>query len=259
MARPQRNNVDYFPFICKVGNTTTYIENTYGNDGFAAWIKILRQLAITDYHYLDLSSLKNFKTLCSTCKIGEDMMNNILNDLVEFGELDAELWKERIVWSDQFINSIEDAYKKRSNKIVKREEFIQLLVSLRTRKPIKRESEVPVNPQSKVEYSIVEESKVEIGAKNENEIFELMFSDDRWALPFRKNFEGKNIPEGWRECYLHHMQSPRPPNNTWEWRQKLNTWMINKKPENNGTHTNKQTKPNNSGVKNPTATAFGTL
>lgn len=33
MARPQRNNVDYFPFFCKEGKSMFYIEQKYGNDG----------------------------------------------------------------------------------------------------------------------------------------------------------------------------------------------------------------------------------
>ena len=55
MARPERNNVDYFPFICEDGNKMFYIEETYGNDGFATFVKLLRELAKTNYHYLDLS------------------------------------------------------------------------------------------------------------------------------------------------------------------------------------------------------------
>ena len=43
MARPERNNVDYFPFLCKEGKAMFYIEQKYGNDGYATWIKLLRQ------------------------------------------------------------------------------------------------------------------------------------------------------------------------------------------------------------------------
>jgi ribosomal protein L12E/L44/L45/RPP1/RPP2 len=101
--------------------------------------------------------------------------------------------------------------------------------------------------------------KEDSGAQNQDEIFELMFADERWAIPFRKNFEGKNIPEGWRECYLYHTQSPNPPTTTWEWRQKLNTWMINKKTDQhqyNGqpTSTNKHQQHTASLVQNFTET-----
>jgi hypothetical protein len=161
MARPQRNDVDYFPFYCKTGNTNDYIEATYGNDGFAAWVKLLRELAKTDYHYLNLSIKQKLMTIVAKCKVSEDVLMAIISDLVELGEFDAELWNEnRIVWSAKFIDSVEDAYKKRSNNILKREELLQLLVSLGIRKPTYIEQNSTVNPQSKVEYSKVKESKL---------------------------------------------------------------------------------------------------
>ena len=55
MARPERNNVDYFPYLVDEGEKMYYIDQQYGNDGFATFIKILTSLAKTDYHYLDLS------------------------------------------------------------------------------------------------------------------------------------------------------------------------------------------------------------
>ena len=33
MARPERNNVDYFPFLCKEGKAMYYIEKKYKNKG----------------------------------------------------------------------------------------------------------------------------------------------------------------------------------------------------------------------------------
>jgi hypothetical protein len=154
MARPQRNDVDYFPFYCKTGNTNDYIEATYGNDGFAAWVKLLRELARTDYHYLNLSVKQKLMTIVAKCKVSEDVLMAIISDLVELGEFDAELWNEnRIVWSEKFTSSIEDAYKKRNNKIFKKEELLQLLVSLGVRKPTYNELNSPVKPQSKVKES----------------------------------------------------------------------------------------------------------
>src|SRR5688572_19588033 len=147
MARPQRNNVDYFPFFCKEGNTTKYIDNTYGNDGFATWVKILRALAITDFHYLDLSNRKVFLTLISTCKISEQVLTNILNDLAEFDEIDKELWNQKIVWSDRFISSIQDAYTKRSNDIVNKESLLKIRNGLLHRKPHSNVVNSTVKPQ----------------------------------------------------------------------------------------------------------------
>jgi hypothetical protein len=162
MARPQRNDVDYFPFYCKKGVSTDYIDETYGNDGFAVWVKILREMATTNYHYLNLSVKQKSMTFSSKCKVSEEMLFRIIGDLVELGEFDKELWYEnKVVWSDKFIESIEDAYKKRSNNILKREEVIHLLVSLGVRKPISKGINSSVNPQSKEEKIKEEDSKEE--------------------------------------------------------------------------------------------------
>jgi hypothetical protein len=164
MARPHRNDVDYFPFLCKTGNTSDYIEQVYGNDGFAVWVKLLRELAKTDYHYLNLSVKQKSMIVASKCKVSEDVLFSIIGDLVDLEEFDAEFWNDhKIIWSRKFTDSIEDAYKKRSNKIFKREELLQLFVSLGIRKPISEGINSPVNPQSKEEESKEEETKLNVG------------------------------------------------------------------------------------------------
>ena len=120
MARPARNNVDYFPFICEDGNKMFYIEETYGNDGFATFIKILRELAKTNFHYLDLSKPATQMFLSAKCKVSKEILLSIIKDLVELGKFDAVLWDENnIIWCQDFTDSIQDAYNKRNNKIIK--------------------------------------------------------------------------------------------------------------------------------------------
>ncbi len=113
MARPTRNDVDYFPFMCKEGKGMFVIEEKYGNDGFATWIKILRSLATTNFHYLNLSDPSEKMFLSAKCKISQSVLESIIDDLINLGEFDKELWDEfSILYSEKFIESIEDAYKK---------------------------------------------------------------------------------------------------------------------------------------------------
>jgi len=192
MARPQKNNVDYFPFICKEGETTKYVENTYGNDGFAAWVKILRTLALTNYHYLDLSNRKKMLTLCATCKVSEDLLFKLLNDLAEFKEIDSELWREnRIVWSEQFIKSIEDAYSKRSNKIMYKDGLLNLLTGLGILKLSKSNLQGVIKPQSKVEYNKLKKSKEEETTANAPDDFKNVWNE--W-VSYRQEINKKLSP-----------------------------------------------------------------
>jgi hypothetical protein len=116
MARPERNNVDYFPLYVDNGRKMFYIENKYGNDGYATWIKILSELAKADYHYLNLEDTTQMMFLSATCKVSEEILRNIINDLVKLGEFNSDLWnKHHILFSEKFIDSIADAYKSRNN------------------------------------------------------------------------------------------------------------------------------------------------
>lgn len=173
MARPQRNNVDYFPFYCEDGKKMYYLEETYGNDGFAVFMKILRELAKTNYHYLDLSKNTTLMFLSAKCKVSKEVLQAIINDLVELEKFDAELWKEySIIWCQDFIDSIQEAYKNRSNNCVDRKGLMDILISLGiakppkpTAKPPKPKSENPVNPQTILDYSKGEDSKEDKGGK----------------------------------------------------------------------------------------------
>ena len=136
MARPERNNVDYFPFLCKEGKAMFYIEQKYGNDGYATWVKILRQLAVTNYHFLNLNDKVEFMYLASKCKISEQVLENIISDLCEMGEFNSKLWSEnRVVWSEKFYENIKDAYLTRKNKCIDLSGLHTHLLSLGVIKP----------------------------------------------------------------------------------------------------------------------------
>lgn len=175
MARPERNSVDYFPFLCEEGNKMFYLEETYGNDGFATFVKLLRELAKTDYHYLNLTKPSTLMYLSAKCKVSKEVLEAIINDLVDLGKFDDILWKEnRIIWCQDFIESIQDAYKKRNNKCITYEGLLTLLSSLGIRKQNKLPSIDADNPQSKVKESKVKEIKEEESKEKEGESPDLL-------------------------------------------------------------------------------------
>ena len=163
MARPERNNVDYFPFMCEDGNKMFYIEETYGNDGFATFVKLLRELAKTNYHFLDLSKPTTLMFLSAKCKVSKETLLSIINDLVDLGKFDATLWNEnKVIWCQDFVDSIQDAYIRRNNKCITFDGLLLHLTSLGIRKPSNGSKKCNKNTQSKVEDSKEEENKVNI-------------------------------------------------------------------------------------------------
>ena len=206
MARPERNNVDYFPFYCEDGNKMFYLEETYGNDGFATFVKLLRELAKTNYHYLDLSKPSTMMFLSAKCKISKETLNLIISDLVELGKFDSTLWNEnKIIWCSDFVESIQDAYSKRNNKCITYEGLLLLLEGLGVRKPSKLPSTGGINTQSILEYSIVKKSKVNIppsfedflayGVEKESKVCEVALKRkyDSWIVNDWKDGNDKKI------------------------------------------------------------------
>lgn len=193
MARQQQNTVDYFPFLCKEGEAMFYIENKYGNDGYATWIKILRQLAVTNYHYLNLSEYKSRMFLSSKCKINENLLIEIITDLCNIGEFNKELWEQnKIVFSEKFIENIKDAYARRKNECVNMFTLCIHLYSSGVQSEYINSINAHANPKksninthSIVEYSIVKDSIV-----NDSKVEK--FFDENLQLPYIVK-DGKNI------------------------------------------------------------------
>ncbi|WP_299153101.1 DUF4373 domain-containing protein [uncultured Christiangramia sp.] len=128
MAREQRHDVDYFPHPCSHGRKMHIIESKYGNDGYAVWIKLLEQLGKANYHFIDISNNMNFMYLVSIFKVEMEKANEILNDLAELEAIDKNLFKNyKILYSEKFVNSIEDAYKKRKSAPLSPEEILDKL------------------------------------------------------------------------------------------------------------------------------------
>lgn len=245
MARPERNSVDYFPFLCEEGNKMFYLEETYGNDGFATFVKLLRELAKTDYHYLNLSKPSTLMYLSAKCKVSKDVLEAIINDLVDLGKFDQILWSEnRVIWCPDFVESIQDAYKKRNNKCITYEGLLTLLISLGIRKPNKLTTIVSDNPQSKVKESKVEEIKEKYEARK------LKFSStlepflEIYGREFLKDFNAY-----WTEPNKSGTKFKQELEKTWDLSRRLETWAKNDKNFQNGTKSNKSGPNSNQGYK----------
>lgn len=154
MARPPRSTVDYFPHLIGDGKKMFFIEQKYGNDGYATWFKILELLASTENHYLNLNNETDIMFTAAKCRVSEETLLSIITDLSKFGVIDAELWDSKVLWCQIFIDSIQDAYSKRSNNCMSLEGLRGHLIGLGVLKS-------PVKPQSKAKETILEDTKEE--------------------------------------------------------------------------------------------------
>lgn len=159
MARPNRNDVDYFPLYCKEGKTMHFIRKKFGNDGYVVWIRTLRALAIKNYHYLDFNDETELLFHASDCDVEPNIVLSVLDCLAQFGEIDKEFWENKVVWSEKFIDSIKDAYRKRAVKIQLRADILRLSSALNHISSAVNEVSSAINPQRKEEKSKEENIK----------------------------------------------------------------------------------------------------
>lgn len=118
MARPRKQKVEYFPHFVMSGRTIFILENTYGNDGYAFWFKLLELLGDTEGHYYDCNNAANWKFLLAKTHVDEVSAEKIIQTLIELGKIDEELWKERrIIWVQNFVDNLTELYRKRSSKL----------------------------------------------------------------------------------------------------------------------------------------------
>lgn len=112
-GRKKKNTVDYFPHYIGEGKKMRYIEAKYGNDGYASWFKILETLAGAENHYINLNDDIESEILADKCKVSLDVLFSLLDDLSRLGAINKFLWENKVIWSQIFVESIRDAYRKR--------------------------------------------------------------------------------------------------------------------------------------------------
>lgn len=116
MGRPRKQTVDFFPHFVSTDSRTKFIlEESWGNNGYAFWFKLLELLGRSEGHYYDCSTTANKKYLTALMKIDESTINEILETLADLGNIDKELWEERkVIWCQSLLDNLQDVYSKRT-------------------------------------------------------------------------------------------------------------------------------------------------
>lgn len=58
-----------------------------------------------------------------------------------------------------------------------------------------------------------------------------LFSDELYVESLVRTYKGKDYKQAFEECFIHFNSAPNPPTEVGEWKQKLNTWLINTKTQ----------------------------
>jgi hypothetical protein len=163
MGRPERHDVDYFPFFVKSGKTLDFLELKYGLEGTGYFTNILRFLSQTPDHYYCIKEETEKMVFLSRIKTTDEKKTfEIIEIMIKTGKLDKELWENhRVIASEDFLKSLEPAYEKRNNKVITIGEIKEKLIKGGINGVSDPDNSVKVgdNPQSKVKKSKVKKSK----------------------------------------------------------------------------------------------------
>lgn len=123
MARTKKKGVDYFSHDCVSGKTLFIIEETFGNNGYATWFKLLEELGAREGHFIDTNNPADLHYLASKCKVSVISVTEMLDLFATLEAIDKDLWAKKIVWCQNFVDRIEPVYEKRKQKPPLRPDF----------------------------------------------------------------------------------------------------------------------------------------
>lgn len=155
MGRPRKQTVDYFPHFVSTDSKTKFIlEQTWGNDGYAFWFKLLELLGRSDGHCYDCSDVASTKYLSALTRTSDSTTEEILNTLADLGNIDRELWKEhRLIWCQSFVDNLQDVYSKRTAVIPQKPVFDH-------KKELQQEKKVDEKPKKKKSILTAEQQEL---------------------------------------------------------------------------------------------------
>jgi hypothetical protein len=189
MSRPHKATVDYFPHYVNSGKTMFTIESKFGNDGYAFWYKILEILGSTEHHFIDCNNDETWEYLLAKTHVNEITANNILDTCSKLNAIDPVLWTHKIVRSMNFIENLNSVYRRREINVFNNNDILGLC----KQKPMSNEVIVDKNLQSKVKYSKVKKSKINI--ENENTLCynltqteKILLESETWKESVARNY-----------------------------------------------------------------------
>jgi len=124
MARPTEQTVSYFKHDTHTdGKTLFVIQKEWGDSGYTFWFKLLELLGRTDGHFIDCRESETWEFLIAQTQLEEVSVTEILDKLAKMKAIDSELWQNRIIWSQNFVDRLEKIYAKRTVEIPQKPSF----------------------------------------------------------------------------------------------------------------------------------------
>jgi hypothetical protein len=121
-GRPRKQIVDYFPHDTGAshGRTLTILQNKFGNDGVIVWWRILEMLGRSEGLVYHCDDSDNWEYLVAEMHVTDISVTEILNLLAKLGAIDAELWGQKTIWCQNFVDRLSQIFNKRKDDLPSR-------------------------------------------------------------------------------------------------------------------------------------------
>ena len=119
MARPLKQTVDYFAHDSDAteGRTLSILFNNFGHEGISCWWQLLERISRTNNHVISLRNGEDIEYLSAKLHFQPARLKEILAKLAELGAIDHELFDGGLIWSQNFVERLEQVYKTRKQEI----------------------------------------------------------------------------------------------------------------------------------------------
>lgn len=162
MGRKDKFTVDYFPHNCNHGKTIFILENRFGNDGYAVWFKTLEIIGASKNHFFDCRNTADWEFMSAKMQVEPERLQQIYDLLASLDAIDKDLWRERIIRSQNFIDNLTDVYSRRSSLCMNKSDLCKHLSIKCKQKPTSSGIDASRNPQTKLNYTKLKKTNVYI-------------------------------------------------------------------------------------------------
>jgi|GEM_PF-1309854 len=232
MARKPKNTVTYFPHYADHGKKMHLIRNKFGNDGYAVWFMLLEELGKAEYHFLDFDDDTQIMYLADQFKVDEPILISIIELLIKLKEFDANLWQDNILWSQKFVDSIEDAYRKRKNEAPSLTLLIQHLSDNGRSLNSFSRSKGAINTQSILDNTITDNNRAEQNRKKQKKEKDFLSFECTNLDDFLSEIPENEKIAGFCLQYLNELAGTSYPENSIPFRSHILTLLQNQYTEN---------------------------
>jgi len=119
MARPHKQTVDYFSHDADAseGRTLSILFNNFGHEGISCWWQLLERISRTNNHIISLRNGEDIEYLAAKLHFQPERLKEILSKLAELEAIDRELFEGGLIWSQNFVDRLEQVYRTRKQEV----------------------------------------------------------------------------------------------------------------------------------------------